>query len=126
MPTTACIGKSIHIKGTITAEEPLVVAGRVEGALTVTGHVLSIAPEGQVDADLVADTIVIDGMVKGRLRATTRLTVRETATVIGEIVAPALAVAEGAMVQGRIDSGSRQGGSAPVVSIASIAATSAA
>ena len=127
MPTSACIGKTIHIKGTISADEPLIVAGHVEGSLTVTGHVLSITAEGRVEADVVAETIVIEGTAKGRLRATTRMTVHESATVVGEIVAPALAVAEGATVQGRIDSGSRKGGvSAPVVAISSKPAISAA
>jgi cytoskeletal protein CcmA (bactofilin family) len=126
MSTTARIGKSIHIKGTLTAEEPLVVAGHVEGSITVTGHPLSITQEGNVDADAVADTIVIDGAAKGRLHANTRMTLRETAKVVGEIVAPALAVAEGATVQGRIDTGARKTTSTQVPAAPPKAATSAA
>jgi cytoskeletal protein CcmA (bactofilin family) len=101
--STACIGKSIHIKGTITAEEPLVVAGHVEGTISIAEHALSITADGRLDADAVADTIAIEGTAKGRLQATTRMTLRETATVIGEIVAPSVSMAEGATVQGKID-----------------------
>ena len=101
--STACIGKSIHIKGTITAEEPLVVAGHVEGTISVAEHALSITADGRLDADAMADTIAIEGTAKGRLQATTRMTLRETATVIGEIVSPSVSMAEGATVQGKID-----------------------
>ena len=126
MQTTAHIGESIHIKGTIAAEEPLLVAGHVEGSISVNGHALTITKHGQVDANAVADTIVIEGTVKGRLNANTRVTVRETATVVGEIFTPALAVAEGATIQGRIKTGSRGGVSAQVAATPAIAATSAA
>ncbi len=101
--STACIGKSIHIKGTITAEEPLVVAGHVEGTISIAEHALSITADGRLDADAVADTIAIEGTAKGRLQATTRMTLRETATVIGEIVAPSFSMAEGATVQGKMN-----------------------
>jgi cytoskeletal protein CcmA (bactofilin family) len=108
MSMIATIGKSIHIKGTVTAEEPLIISGHVEGSITVTGHGLTIASDGHVDADTRAETIVIDGTAAGRLQANERITLRDTATVIGDIVAAALAIAEGATVQGRIESGSRK------------------
>ena len=41
MLTTAQIGAAIYIKGTITAGEPLAIAGRVEGSTAVTGHLES-------------------------------------------------------------------------------------
>jgi len=107
--TTARIGKSIHIKGTITADEPLVVAGHVEGTVSVANHDLSITADGRLEADAVADTIAIEGSAKGHLQATTRMTLRETATVVGEIIAPSLSMADGATVQGRIDTRPQKG-----------------
>jgi cytoskeletal protein CcmA (bactofilin family) len=108
---SANIGKSIHIKGTITAEEPLVVAGTVEGSITVTGHSLTITPDGHVDVDAVADTITIDGTAMGRFQAEGRVSLRETATVVGDIIAKALAVADGATLQGHINTSSKESGS---------------
>jgi cytoskeletal protein CcmA (bactofilin family) len=106
---TACIGKSIHVKGTITSDEPLMVAGRVEGSISVNGHALTITQDGNVKADAAAETILIEGAANGRLSATTRMILRATSTVTGEILAPALAVAEGATVHARIDTGARKG-----------------
>jgi cytoskeletal protein CcmA (bactofilin family) len=122
---SANIGKSIHVKGTLTAEEPLIVAGHVEGSIAITGHTLTITSEGNVEADAVADEIVIDGTAKGRLKANGRMTLRETATVVGEISAAALAVAEGATVHGKIETGSRKGASPQVVPMPPTAAASA-
>jgi cytoskeletal protein CcmA (bactofilin family) len=110
--STACIGKSIHVKGTITSDEPLTIAGRVEGSITVNGHALNITQDGNVKADAGADTILIEGTANGRLTATTRIVLHAAATVVGEIVAPALSVAEGATVNARIDTGSRKGSAA--------------
>src|SRR4051812_41157643 len=108
MQMTAQIGPSIHIKGTITAEEPLTIAGHVEGSITITGYALTVAADGHIDAETVGDTIVIDGRAKGRLSAATRILVQQTANVTGELSAPAITVIEGATVHGRIDTGTRK------------------
>jgi cytoskeletal protein CcmA (bactofilin family) len=105
MATTAEIGKTIRIKGTVTADEPLTVAGSVEGSITITGHGLTITSDGNIKADATAETILIEGSANGRLTATTRMTLKDTSVVSGEIHAPALAVAEGATIQGKIDTG---------------------
>lgn len=110
MATMAEIGKTIQVKGTVTADEPLTVAGSVEGSITVNGHTLTITSEGTIQADATADIIVIEGSANGCLTAVTRMTLRATSTVSGEIHAPALSVAEGAKIQGRIDTGTRKAG----------------
>jgi cytoskeletal protein CcmA (bactofilin family) len=108
MASVAQIGKSIHIKGSITSDEPLTIAGSVEGSVSVNGHSLTITAEGNLNADATADNILIEGTAKGHLCATTRMTLRASSTVTGDIVAPALSVAEGAKIQGRVEAGSRK------------------
>ena len=108
MSITAYIGKTIHIKGTVTADEPFTVAGIVEGTITVNGHPLTITPEGTVNADAMADTILVEGTATGSLTAESKMTLRSTANVTGEIHAPVLAVAEGATLQGKVNAGSRK------------------
>ena len=108
MSTSAYIGKTIRIKGTVTADEPCTVAGIVEGTITVNGHPLTVTVEGTLNANASADTILIEGTATGTLTAASRLTLRNTANVTGEIHAPVLAVAEGATIQGKVDAGSRK------------------
>jgi cytoskeletal protein CcmA (bactofilin family) len=99
----AHIGASIRIKGDISASEPLTIAGRVEGSVTVEGHALTIASGSHVSATVSADTILVAGDVKGRLNGVTRIVLRETAAMEGEMSAPSVSVADGATVQGRIE-----------------------
>ena len=107
MDTAAHIGPSIQIKGEITACEPLTVAGRVDGSIAVDGHVLTIAAGGQVRASLTADTVVVGGTVAGAVTAGARIIVRETAVIEGDLIAPAVSLAVGATVQGRVQTAGR-------------------
>src|SRR5215212_6496169 len=100
---SAGIGQSIRIKGEIVAREPYLVSGHVDGTIDVDGHTLTIAEGATVTATVTADTVVIQGKVKGELSAATKIVVRETATIEGAIAAPIISVAEGATINGRVD-----------------------
>ncbi len=104
---TARIGPSIHIKGDITASEPLTIAGSVDGSIKVQGHPLTVAAGGRVLADVVADTIVVAGSINGSLTAGERIVLAATAAIDGNLRAPAVAMADGAMVRGRIETAVR-------------------
>ena len=99
MGATASIGPSIHITGTISAQEPLEIAGRVTGSIEMPGHVLTIAPTATVDGDVVADGIFIGGRASGTLQASSRIAMHDTATVEGTVSTPVLSVAAGASLQ---------------------------
>lgn len=116
MDMAAQIGPSIRIKGEITASEPLTIAGSVDGSIEVEGHPLTIAAGGRVSATLIAHTIVVGGSVNGRLNAGARIVVRDTATIEGDLSAPTVSLADGATVQGRVETAERQ---RPALSLAS-------
>lgn len=101
------IGKSIRVKGEISAREPFLVAGQVEGTINVDGHALTVAEEATVDALIAAETIVIQGTVTGATLASGKITVQPTAKVEGELSAPTIVVAEGALIQGRVQTTQR-------------------
>jgi cytoskeletal protein CcmA (bactofilin family) len=108
MDVPAHIGASIRLKGDITSSEPLTIAGRVEGSVTVTGHTLTIAAGSHLTATVSADSIVVAGSVKGKLTASTRIVLRETASVEGEASAPSVNMVEGATVHGRIETSKKR------------------
>ena len=54
MEATAQIGPSIRIKGNISAQEPLTIAGEVIGSIDVSGYHLVLTEAAQVDADVIA------------------------------------------------------------------------
>ena len=91
------IGKSIRVKGEVSAREPFLVAGQVEGTVIVDGHALTVA------AVVTAETVVIQGTVKGATSASGKIVVQPTAKVDGELSAPSISVAEGASIHGRVE-----------------------
>ena len=108
MNGTAHIGPTISVKGEVRSQEPLTIAGHVEGSVEVVGHALTIAEGGKATATLLAATIVVSGAVQGSLCANDKIVVSETAVIEGDLAAPAVRVADGAEVQGRIDTGDRK------------------
>jgi cytoskeletal protein CcmA (bactofilin family) len=103
MERTAEIGSSIVIKGHVTADEDIVVSGRVEGSITVTGHAVTVNAGAQLVADIQARAIDVSGQVLGTLVAEERIELRETADVEGELNAPALRLEYGAGFQGKAE-----------------------
>jgi cytoskeletal protein CcmA (bactofilin family) len=104
----ARIGPSICIKGEIIANEPLTIAGRVDGTIEVVGHAVTLVSSGRLDAIVSAHTIVIDGTVNGNLTADARIVVGETATIEGEVSAPMVSVASGATLHGKVEATGRR------------------
>jgi cytoskeletal protein CcmA (bactofilin family) len=99
----AWVGKGLLIQGKITSTENLTIDGRVEGTIELGDHSLTIGIGASVEADLVAQTIVISGSVKGNVLATVKIDLHATAAVSGDIEAPLVTMADGAMVTGKVD-----------------------
>ncbi len=108
MSTPAGIGQSIRIKGEIVAREPFLISGHVDGTIDVDGHTLTIAEGAVVAATVTADTVVVQGKVKGELSATNKIVVSATAAIEGGISAPVISVAEGASINGSVETTPRK------------------
>jgi len=97
------IGQTIVIKGEVSGEEDLFIAGRIEGHVHLNGCTLTLAPDSRIVGDVHAGTVVAGGRLEGRIVAATRLEVRATAALQGELSTPSLHIADGAQVRGRVD-----------------------
>ena len=104
----AWVGKALLIQGKITSTENLTIDGRVEGTIELGDHSLTIGPGASVEADLVAQTIVVSGTVKGNVQATVKVDLQATASVKGDIVSPLIVMADGAVVTGKVDAAGRK------------------
>jgi cytoskeletal protein CcmA (bactofilin family) len=116
MNNTAQIGSTIQIKGKVTATEPLTIAGQVVGTVEVIGHPLTVTEAARVTADIIAHTILISGFVSGNLCADARIVVGASATVEGELSAPAVSIADGASLTGRVQTAERRAVALPLAS----------
>ncbi len=100
-------GQSIVIKGDISGSEDLVIAGRVEGSITLNGRVLTLAAGSHVDGEIDAGTIIVSGDVKGTIEARERLEIKSTAVVNGKVSTERLIVADGSTINAQIEMPSR-------------------
>lgn len=107
---TAWIGKSLIVQGKVISNEDLTIDGKVEGTIELGNHGLTIGAGAEIKANLVAKMITISGAVTGNVMATDKVDLRATASVDGDIVAPRLIMAEGAVIKGKVDA---SGKSAP-------------
>jgi cytoskeletal protein CcmA (bactofilin family) len=96
------LGKSVIIKGELSASEDLTLYGQMEGRVTVPDHTLTIGPDANIRAEITASTVVIMGAVSGNITATKRVDVQSTGSVIGDIVAPRIAIADGGQLMGKV------------------------
>ena len=78
-------GQSIVIKGDISGSEDLVIAGRVEGSITLNGRVLTLAAGSHVVGEIEAGTVVVSGKLEGKVEAKERLDIKSTAVVDGTL-----------------------------------------
>jgi cytoskeletal protein CcmA (bactofilin family) len=97
------IGKSVVIKGELNGSEDLTVEGHVEGRIELKDHVLTIGPHGKIKAEIFAKSVVVLGEVSGNILASEKVDIRDNGSVDGDIVAPRVAIAEGAHFRGSVD-----------------------
>ena len=97
------IGKSVVIKGELNGSEDLTVEGHVEGRIELKDHVLTIGPHGRIKAEIHAKAVIILGEVTGNIMASEKVDIRDNGSVDGDIVAPRVAIAEGAHFRGSVD-----------------------
>ena len=99
----AWIGKSLVVQGKVVSTEDLTIDGRVEGTIELGDHSLTIGPGAAVQADLIAQKIIISGEVTGNILASAIVDLRATGSVDGDIMTPRLVMAEGATIRGKVD-----------------------
>jgi cytoskeletal protein CcmA (bactofilin family) len=99
----AWVGKSVVFKGTLTSLEDMTIDGHVEGTIEVKDQGLTIGPDADIRAEIVAKTVAIHGTVIGNVRASAKVDILSTGRVEGDITSPCIVIAEGAVVCGRVD-----------------------
>jgi cytoskeletal protein CcmA (bactofilin family) len=79
---------------TLALDEQLPDQACSEGTLVVT-------EQGRLQADVEVSVAVIDGLFKGKIKATEQVVLENHALVIGEINTPILTIRGGAIIEGR-------------------------
>lgn len=93
----------LTLNGDLNAEEDVVIDGVLTGAIDMPAHALTIGPNARVNARILARDITVHGSLSGKVTAIEIIDIRDKARVSGELAAPSVALAEGARVQGRVE-----------------------
>lgn len=102
-----------HVPGSPTTpgefrfEGTLCVDGYVTGRVRSETGTLVLTEAGEADADLFVAVAIVDGLVRGDIRATERVELGRTARVFGNIETPSLAIQPGAVFEGHCHFGQR-------------------
>ena len=96
------IGSSIVIDGEISGEEDLVIQGTVKGRIVLKENVY-IEESGVVEADIETGNIEISGQITGNIIASDKVEITAGGRAVGDIKAPRILIADGAIFKGNVD-----------------------
>ena len=99
----ATIGPSIVIKGELSGDEDIVIAGEFEGSIDLPNQAVTVTESGQVRADVKANVVEIQGEVHGDVDGVGKVLIAKTGRMQGNIVSPRVILDDGAKFKGNID-----------------------
>lgn len=97
------IGKSVMVRGDISAQEDLYLDCDIEGTITLSENRLTVGPEARIVANVTVRDLVVFGKLTGNVHATGRVDLRQSASLTGDIVAGRLSIEESAVLKGRVE-----------------------
>lgn len=95
------IGREVQIKGTIRGATNLEIWGSFEGDMDIEGTVW-LRPPSRFAGEIVTTNLVVEGELRGTVRATEKVDMRSTCRVEADVTANRVAAAEGSYIEGRI------------------------
>jgi cytoskeletal protein CcmA (bactofilin family) len=96
------IGSSIVIDGEISGDEDLVIQGTVKGRISLKES-LYVEASGVIEADIETANVEVSGNVTGNIAASDKVELKADCKVVGDIRAPRILIADGAVFKGNVD-----------------------
>ena len=93
------IGEGSSFEGKFYISGSLRIDGKFEGEIR-TDEELVVGETGRVKTNIEAKSVVVAGTVIGNITARDEIKLLETAKVLGDIVAPAISIQRGVILQG--------------------------
>lgn len=93
------INEGCRITGVISGNGDYQVSGKVDGDCEIEGTV-SLSRTGHWRGTIKADNVIISGHVEGDIIASGKVEIANSARIAGTVTGEAIAVAEGAVVEG--------------------------
>lgn len=90
-----------HFRGDVSVQGPARIDGLLEGDLR-SDELVDVGQGGSVRGDVEAPQVLVAGRVEGTVRARERVTLLETALVLGAVITPWLDVRNGARLRAEV------------------------
>ena len=97
------IGHNIQFRGELVGTEDLLIEGKIEGTVLMQGQNLTIGSTGELQANIHAQNIVINGKLTGDVLADELIEIKKTAVVKGNLIAPRIQLEDGGKFRGSMD-----------------------
>ena len=101
MSQSSIIGAGTVVRGNVEGDGSLEIFGRVEGDVSMGGDVV-VAEAGAVRGNISGEKISVQGAVQGDLHGTDAVLLERGAKVVGDLSAPRIGIANGALVRGTV------------------------
>jgi cytoskeletal protein CcmA (bactofilin family) len=90
----------VVIEGTIHFQDTIRIDGKLKGKITAEGGTVIVGEKGVMDAQIMADVVIIMGEVNGTIVAKERLEIYPPGRVLGDIQAPVVSIEAGVVFNG--------------------------
>lgn len=101
------IGPSVNVEGDFVAAGNVVVEGSVSGNLKTDKH-LRVGNNAKIMANVSAGNAIVSGEIHGNISVKESLELTSSAKIFGDITTKSIAVASGAVLNGKCVVGSEQ------------------
>ncbi|MGB7296145.1 MAG: polymer-forming cytoskeletal protein [Candidatus Aminicenantales bacterium] len=101
---TGFFDKDTRFKGELSFKGSFRIDGHFQGKI-ISDSMLVIGEQGKVEADVQVGYIVINGEIKGTIRAEDKVEVHSRGRVFGSVITPKLVVDEGAYLEANCQAG---------------------
>ncbi|MDF1726388.1 MAG: polymer-forming cytoskeletal protein [Sulfitobacter sp.] len=98
-PPASVLSADLHVTGNMKTTGDINVEGTVEG--DIRAHLLTIGESATIKGEVVADDVVINGRIVGRVRGL-KVRLTSTARVEGDIIHKTIAIESGAHFEGSV------------------------
>jgi len=93
------INEGCKISGVITGHGQFQINGEIDGDCDIQGTIM-LAPDGLWRGTIKADAVIVSGHVEGDIVSAGNVEITSSAKISGTVTGEAIAVAEGAVVDG--------------------------
>ncbi|NVO23569.1 polymer-forming cytoskeletal protein [Donghicola sp. C2-DW-16] len=98
-PPASVLSSDLHVEGNIRTTGDVQVEGTVDG--DIRAHLLTVGETATIKGEVVADDVVINGRIVGRVRGL-KVRLTSSARVEGDIIHKTIAIESGAHFEGSV------------------------